>query len=285
MIIARIQGRVGNELFQASALHNRLARGEHLVLIGPKVALDSPTLHGRITRVGFQRTIVIDVLTHLFRLARGLRLIGRIEAEECDGRLMPRVSRGILPIRFSCESFFQDPAIVSGGPTVRLPASAQAHARSIHDNDLGDIRVAVHVRRGDYLRWGPYGPAALPWEYYEAAILRIRGLFNSGTSFRFLFLSDDLDYVAKQTLGRDDCVAVDCEESAALAVMAASDYLVLSASTFSWWGSELARRRNPSRVAVAPLYWAGWPGGSWYPLPFASDQSLEWLSVQSNVEG
>lgn len=282
MIIAGIQGRLGNELFQLSALYGQLSSRERLILVGPKVAVQSSSLVEGVIRLTVRRTTVIRLFFHLLRLAGRLRLIGRIE--EGNSSPMPRVSRGLLPVRFSCESFFQDPQVVSGGPTVVLPDHLREQARGILRAGSGCVGVAVHVRRGDYLRWGPYGPAVLPWEYYEKAIVRIEALFEPGQPFRFVFLSDDLDYVRSRISDRSDCVAFESEELLALSVMAEADYVVLSASTFSWWGSELARRRNPSRVAMAPLYWAGWPGDVWYPTAFAGDRSLEWLPVSASAD-
>ena len=139
--------------------------------------------------------------------------------------------------------------------------------------------VAVHVRRGDYLRWGPYGPAALPWDFYEEAMELVQKGLGAHQRCRFVFISDDLDYVRAQTRDRDDCVAIDCDELLGLAIMSECDHLVISASTFSWWGSELSRRRNACRTTIAPMFWAGWPGAKWYPSRFSNDSYVQWLEV------
>lgn len=125
---------------------------------------------------------------------------------------------------------------------------------------------AIHVRRGDYLKYPDKHPVVTK-EFLIQAIHRVLGLAEVE---RFMFFSDDIEWCKKfvrfelpQKLydaydwffsegrtGRED-----------LELMSSCQHQIISNSTFSWWGAWL--NQNPDKVVVSPskYNWFG-PGNA-----------------------
>lgn len=123
--------------------------------------------------------------------------------------------------------------------------------------------IVVHVRRTDYLHWGNdelgYN-LSLPDDYYLRALEQ---LDSNGKNI--LFLSDDIAY-AKEKFGRPGALySENNDQITDFQLLMQADYLILSNSSFSWWGAWLNTR---VKRVLAPKYWAGfkiekeWPTGT-----------------------
>ena len=109
--------------------------------------------------------------------------------------------------------------------------------------------VAIHIRRGDYIRWPELG--VLPEEYYEKAIKRFRNQMGSPQFFIFGDSdnwSDSLSLPAS-TLFIDP--TPDCYID--LFLMSLFSHIVIANSTFSWWAAFL----NPQlrKQVIYPKDW------------------------------
>lgn len=122
--------------------------------------------------------------------------------------------------------------------------------------DAGSNSVAVHIRRGDYAPDKESGRrhTALPVSYYHNAFKEIKK--HAQTPHYFIF-SDEPEWAKKNMLFSDKatfiadiCNLTDYEE---LLLMAACRHAVIANSTFSWWGAWL----NPSteKTVIAPREW------------------------------
>ena len=127
---------------------------------------------------------------------------------------------------------------------------------------LEDIRgarssVAVHVRRGDYVK---LGMASLGTDYYLAAIDRITAAKGSD-DLKVFFFSDDIAWVREQIAPNlphgvaSRCVDVNDVQSGHLDLFLISqcDHQVSSNSSFGYWGGLL--NRNPDKMVVIPARW------------------------------
>ncbi|MCC6212386.1 MAG: alpha-1,2-fucosyltransferase [Burkholderiales bacterium] len=113
--------------------------------------------------------------------------------------------------------------------------------------------VAVHVRRGDYLKHPEIG--TLDAAYYARAFRAIRERVTDPSFFVF---SDDVPAaraLLRETATPFEVVELEPEASPAqdLMVMAACRHFVIANSTFSWWGAWLAQ--GPARIVIAPEFW------------------------------
>jgi hypothetical protein len=142
------------------------------------------------------------------------------------------------------------------GPFAELVAAARPSA------DL-----TINIRRGDYYSVpefrGRYSFDVV--EYVRAALARAR---ESAEVRSVLLVSDDLDWCRLKLGPLLTGVDVRCPEPGAsvprqLALLAASRRLVLTNSTFSYWGGYLGRHRHGDAEVIAPWFHSrAWNGGA-----------------------
>ncbi len=114
--------------------------------------------------------------------------------------------------------------------------------------------VAIHVRRGDY------GSAAyasffggLPDSYYRDAMASMRGQVSSPS---FYFFSDDIEWCRSNFGGEGTQFISHNKGSEAykdLLLMASCRHNIIANSTFSWWGAWL--NANNGKRVIAPAKW------------------------------
>ena len=114
--------------------------------------------------------------------------------------------------------------------------------------------VAVHIRRGDYLKPGVasiYGGICTE-EYYKKAIDKVCKLVNNP---KFIFFSDDSRYV-RDTFHLDNMIIVDWNKGEKsifdMYLMSQCKYMILANSTFSYWA---ARLNEKAEKIFCPTRW------------------------------
>lgn len=118
-----------------------------------------------------------------------------------------------------------------------------------------DTPVSLHVRRGDYFsskNIGIYGVCTE--EYYEQAINRVELAIKGNKSF-FVF-SDDLQWVKDHISLPMSTVFVsnyEVPQFAYIYLMSLCKVNIISNSTFSWWGAYL--NRCVDKLVIAPSRW------------------------------
>lgn len=105
--------------------------------------------------------------------------------------------------------------------------------------------VTVHVRRGDYSGLD----LALSADYYRRAIEAIHTDENC-----YIFISDDFEFIKQSFSHIENKYLSRNAEIIDFQFLTHADICILSASSFSWWGAYL----NPKKPKViAPEYWLG----------------------------
>ena len=112
-----------------------------------------------------------------------------------------------------------------------------------------DFLTSVHIRRGDYLNLQNYH-LILPKEYYEEAIKTFEG--------NFIFFSDDIEWVKENFKGDNIFYSETNDELMDLTLMSICDNNIIANSSFSWWGAYL--NKNENKRVIAPKNWFG-PNG------------------------
>jgi hypothetical protein len=127
------------------------------------------------------------------------------------------------------------------------PSPGAERVRSLLCSDVVDPRVAIHVRRTDFLRPGCCFEA-LPADYYQRAAWEF-------ADSRFAVFSDDLTWCRENLLLPGEVDFMDIQDPAeALRALSACEHHIISNSTFSWWAAWIADSRPGHRV-VAPSVW------------------------------
>jgi hypothetical protein len=107
--------------------------------------------------------------------------------------------------------------------------------------------VAVHVRRGDYLRQPEHHPVQL-MSYYREAMDKFKGQ-------RFIIFSDDIDWCKTQAWGHEVYFSEGKSETQDLNIMSRCENFIISNSSYSYWGAWLSD--NEDKTVIAPKGWFG----------------------------
>lgn len=116
--------------------------------------------------------------------------------------------------------------------------------------------VAVHFRRGDYIRNPQFAKniGVLGLDYYYNAL---EVLLRRNSDLRCFVFSDDIDAVEREF--RPDC---ECHFVRAagkwnafdkIRMMSRCEHAIIANSTFSWWGAWLGEK--PGQMVIAPEKW------------------------------
>ena len=127
------------------------------------------------------------------------------------------------------------------------------------ENILNEINAcknatSIHVRRGDYFHpknIKKYGICNV--DYYNQAINEI---LNVCSDTRFFIFSDDLNWVQNNLLLPPDSFLVpnyDINSYWYIYLMSHCNHNIISNSTFSWWGAWL--NRNINKKVITPRIW------------------------------
>lgn len=270
MIVVRLCGGLGNQLFQYAAGRSLAhARNTDLVL-----------------DLAWFRNPPPSVTSRIYELEQyGIRARPADTLEACccrlhHGRFLRRIP--FLPRRwrhFRESGFAYDPAMLTLPDNIYLEGYWQSH--HYFDGIAGLIRqelvprvplgardqeiakaisqgesVSIHVRRGDYVSHkgaaSTHGLCSL--EYYRMAIDCVLSRVRSPDFFVF---SDDPVWARENLKLPGRVTYVDHNGEAAafqdLRLMALCDHQIVANSSFSWWGAWLNSR--PDKVVVAPLRW------------------------------
>lgn len=267
MIIVRLRGGLGNQLFQYSA-------GKALAeLHGTELALDLYTY----TRHPYRK----------FELSRF-----KVNAREATRREVHRFTGKNAIVRYlnKRENFFRCPGVFAQPhyhffeDFFSLPGDLylsgywqsekyfssiasliQKQITPIENLDEVNVKwqdrmrsensVSVHVRRGDYSSSTAYSSffGVLPKEYYEKAFAKIGSEVNSPL---FYFFSDDPDWCRQTFSGmKAEFINHNQDENAFkdLLLMSSCRHNIIANSTFSWWGAWL--NNYPGKRVIAPHQW------------------------------
>jgi hypothetical protein len=287
-VVAELQGRLGNQLFQFAAAH-AIARvhDARLVFSSTKVAPDDlllPQLLGdayveatarELLQVGqFAYEVPLrrawaSVAYHVARASRRVRRETPPSATywEQTGAFRESVFTLALPLylqgHLQSERYFAAVAqeIVD---RIRWPEAARRLPSDAHP------AVAVSFRRGDYnsLGW------ALPLDYYDRALDIVAARAPGSTLVLF---GDDLAFlelVGERLRSRGPVVSVadlGTDPISQLRIMSECDHCVIANSSFAWWGAWIGDQRpaDANRIVVAPEEY-GWPDrvpDRWITLP------------------
>ncbi len=261
--IVKLQGGLGNQLFQIAFARELAARGRQVVLdariysrkrihngfsLAEHMEVPFPVATGddfRATRLarswtwhevrrrfgGYRRRVVIEDQTR-FEAAHLEHAYDFYDGYWQDERYFPSVSD---EVRASLAAIQLD----------------DANARVREAIERGPS-VSVHVRRGDYAQWPIFAPLCES-DYYQRALLHVRERVPGVRAYVF---SDDLAW-CRANLDAGDATFVDHNTGARsiydLLLMAMCGHNVVANSTFSWWGAWINPR--PDRIVVAPSRW------------------------------
>ncbi len=127
---------------------------------------------------------------------------------------------------------------------------------SLFDTIQNSNSVAIHVRRGDYLKTskGNLYLKSCSIDYYKYAMAEIGMNVKKP---QFFFFSDDIHWI-KNNLATDSSDVVvsqftNEDELVDFELMSACKHQIIANSSFSWWAAWL--NKNSSKIIIAPSKW------------------------------
>lgn len=151
---------------------------------------------------------------------------------------------------FQCEKYFED-----FKEDVR-------NLFAIYPTDSKDLKVAIHIRRGDYLRV-PNFHTILQKDYYEKGKEIIQSKINNP---EYVYFSEDTEWVKetfKNSMKESDNIVSRLSDIEEFQLMVNCNHFILANSSFSWWASWFSDIHNEA-VIISPIKWFGKDfHGSW----------------------
>lgn len=270
MVIVRLAGGLGNQLFQYAAGRALAERhGVPLRLDLTHLARD-PLRSYRLDRFQIAATVATPAevarLTHADAgrlLAKGFSFLQRYlpparraifvqRQDDFDPRFTALSGHVYLIGYFQSPRYFAHMADqIRMELTLREPPDALN--RALLEAITSCAAVSVHVRRGDYLTNPLYRDICTPG-YYRAAMREIAARVDAPHFFVFsddiAWAQDNLRIAYPVTYVSHNGPARDHED---LRLMQHCHHHIIANSSFSWWGAWLATRRG--QIVIAPPRW------------------------------
>ena len=168
---------------------------------------------------------------------------------------------------FQSESYFEDH---SEDLRKFLNIYPEVSSKSSRDTISKEI-VAIHIRRGDYLKH-PEFHTILTKEYYDEA----KRIIEEKLGYRpiYKYFSEDTEWVKetfKENIQETDIVVLQKSDIEEFQEMINCDHFILANSSFSWWASWFSdfERKTP-QIVIAPKYWFG---------VYVQERNQSWESV------
>ena len=263
MIISRLFGGAGNQLFQYAA-------GRALAdQLGCDLALDNRYVSGSRDRgdcfahfanARFTRDVRLPPAKHEGILRYGLwRHLGRNPKFQRERHLGFNAGFFDLPDHSYLHGYWQSQRYFGDSTaairrdlvfTTPLDTANTAMAAQIR---TAPMPVSVHVRRGDYIASGSF-QACTP-EYYRSAVARLAEMLDTPLTC-FVFSNDPTWARDNLALGHDTVIVDINDESTGhfdLHLMSLCAHNVIANSTFSWWAAWL--NDTPGKQVTAPQAW------------------------------
>lgn len=267
MIIVRLSGGLGNQMFEYALYLSLRARGKEVKTDdwSDYRAADRRPMQLGVFGLSYDRASEEEVIRFtdssmapLQRIRRKLTGRKSLVYRERDMEYDPEVFRKDPAY---LEGFFQSEKYFAGireevrqaftFRNLSLPEAYENYLKEIENT----MSVSVHVRRGDYLAASHNGiyENICTVEYYERAIARIREKWPEAVCYLF---TNDLPWVREHLAGPDRVLVEGGSEATGyldLYLMSRCRHHIIANSSFSWWGAWLGD--DPEKMVIAPDRW------------------------------
>jgi hypothetical protein len=244
MIITKLQGGLGNQLFQW-AVSKRLSLKYNTDYYF-ETSYFTNTTQGMVSKFELELTkINIDIVNYN-SINKLPRITDNFEFREISDNVF-------LDGYWQSEKYFID-----SENEIRKGLEIPEHIKSYIMNKykiLNKDTVSIHVRRGDYTNLQHIHPLQTT-DYYKKAYSII-----DDTSINVLVFSDDIEW-CKINIKFDNITYIEGETNIIdMYIMSLCTHNIIANSSFSWWGAWL--NENENKKVIAPISWFG-PSSNFY---------------------
>ena len=251
MIGVRLDGRLGNQLFQYALAISLAKKFKTFYIIDNDYKADyvkkyfktKPFLNNKLGRQLFKKW-----------LAPGLPFMHQIGHETPDMTLPLLYDNQFYKGFFQSERYFQNvSSSIHKSLQVKKKYAKEFSTKYGHLFSKQKLLV-IHYRLGDYLTWGTaeWGGTdmSLPETYYRNALKQIKQVED----YTVVIVTDDAKNMEGKLENIPGKLIISDTEIMDFQLMLHADKLIISNSSFAWWGAYL--NKNKAEVFV-PQYWLG----------------------------
>jgi hypothetical protein len=237
MITSKLQGGLGNQMFQISAAYS-LSKD-----LGVECGFDFEQCHTP-AQGNTSNKYKDNVLKKIKNISLDFKKFKQYSQKQFSYTEIPKNDNLILNGDFQSEKYFNK---------YKDDVKALFYCDDDKIKEIGkrlsgfDIVTSIHVRRGDYLN-KPNFHTSCGIEYYKKAI----SLIGGGD---FIFVSDDIDWCKNNFKGPNIHYSPFTNEVDDLYLMVLCDNQIIANSSFSWWGGYLCTYHN--NIVICPKNWFG----------------------------
>ena len=228
MITCKLQGGLGNQMFQIAATYS--------------LALDNnDDCCFDFNKGFFVQQLPTTYLDNLFRKLKygTLPNMNIYSEKDFSYNTIPYSNNICLDGYFQSEKYFnhnrkQILDLFNLDTDIKLPVSGET--------------VSLHIRRGDYINMPDFHPVC-SLDYYQEALSK----FND-KEYTFIIFSDDIEW-CKQNFDDNFIISDGKTDYEDMWLMSLCTHNIISNSTFSWWSAWL--NKNDNKKVIAPKKWFG----------------------------
>lgn len=267
MIIVRLTGRLGNQMFQYALARSLQAQGKEVYIDSSMLKYDGNHYElGIYARCSAVREVTMKDRNRLgdcqknpiFKIKRKVIGYKKTHIVENGYQYHPELyamDEVYLEGYWQSEKYFKDIEKIIRADFLFPPIQGECN-RKMAEHIKEKQSVSLHIRRGDYLekKYAPMHGNICNRQYYQNAIAYIREHVEYPVFYVF---TDDVQWASKQYKNQDDFIIVD-ENSGDqsfrdMQLMSMCKHHIIANSSFSWWGAWLDA--NPEKIVVAPSKW------------------------------
>lgn len=234
LITCQMAGGLGNMMFQVAASYATGLDQGH-----------TPVLNSN--HVGTFHRAVQDYKDSIFSkisIAEGSKMFTRVQEQDYTYSTIPFVDSNIL-----LDGYFQSYKYFHHHrkDIQDLYAPTPEVLKRLPGVDNISVKVSLHVRRGDYLKYSQHHHN-LSLSYYRNAIDYFKG-------YKFVVFSDDIEWCKDNFKGDQFTFVEGTDDIQDLYLMSMCKHHIIANSTFSWWGAYL--NKSEDKIVVYPDKWFG----------------------------
>lgn len=259
MICVRIQGRLGNQMFQYAfgyALSKKLNTKFYL----DETNSSASELKSFFALNNYPKSFYIklyEVYTKIFNKNKKI-----IEVSHGDPFSSFKIDKnGFYKGYFQSEYYFQK-YIEQVKSEFKIKSAHIISVRNYLNIQNTKPLIAIHVRRTDYIQHGSESLGGenltLPMAYYKNSLGKIETL----EKYNLVFITDDENYVLDNFKNFNPIISSSKSPIIDFQVLLEAEIVIVANSSFSWWGAFL---NNKARRIMAPKYWLGFKIKNDYP--------------------
>jgi hypothetical protein len=292
VIAVRLQGRLGNQLFQfafAIVISKKLNTGFIIDQYIERSAVDKyfkriegpfPWCVSKLFKITGYKNLFTFYLRRVY--FRNLILFKKLSLIECDYETpaaeITIQNNTVYQGYFQSETFFKSFENLIKQTFVLKDFFVKEFNEKYSALYKSNKIITIHIRRTDYLNLGHLNlggdDLSLPVEYYKNAISKF-----DRQNVHFVFISDDIDFVQKNFGEIGNKTVSQDSEIMDFQHLLNADGCIISNSTFSWWGAWLNNKTE--KIIYAPQYFMGWRVRKETPLDI---YPKEWIKIDFNAE-